>query len=263
MVLEWLLEAKKDRKNPLSIFVFAAIVSLISLFISYTVFKESTGLFTVVLISLVSVPFINKMLLYEEIETESTGEKQGLWERHGDVIIAFAALFLGMVITMSIVYVLMPADVSNQVFNEQIQEIKNIQSRVVGRFLKDNTFTEILFNNVSVLFLSFLFSFAIGTGAILILAWNASVLSAAVGTIANAQGGLSGIPIGLLTFLPHGTFELTGYFVGAIAGGLISTAVWRRQSPKFYYIIGDSTKLFIVALVLLIVGAIIETVLLL
>ncbi len=263
MVLEWLLEARKDRKHPLNIFIFAAIISLISLFISYTVFRDSIGLFTIVLISLVTVPFINRMLMYEEIETEQTGEKEGLWDRHGDVIVAFASLFMGMVIAMSIAYVILPEDVAQKVFNEQIQEIKNIQSRIVGGFLTSNTFVDILTNNMSVLFLAFLFSFVIGTGAILILAWNASVLSAAIGAIANSQGGLSGIPVGILTFLPHGTFELTAYFVGAIAGGLISTAIWRRHSPKFPFIIQDSLKLLVFALAFLVIGGIIETIILL
>ncbi len=263
MVLEWLLEAKRDRKHPLNIFIFAVITSVISIFISYSVFKESTGLFTVVIISLVTVPFINRMLFYEEVETEMTGEKEGLWDRHGDVIAAFAALFLGMVVAMSISYVILPENVAKTVFDEQIKEIKNIQSRIVGKFLTTNTFIDIFTNNMSVLLLSFLLSFVIGTGAILILAWNASVLSAAIGTIANSQGGLSGIPVGILTFMPHGTFELTGYFVGAIAGGLISTAVWRRNSPKFSYIIKDSLKLLTVAVILLFIGGVIETAILL
>lgn len=262
MVLEWILEARKDRKHPINIFLFAAAVSLVSLFISYKVFEETTGLFTVVLISLATVPFINKMLFYEEVETEKSPDNESFWERHGDIIIAFAALFAGMTLAMSTVYVVLPDDVAKKVFSEQMQEIQRIQSNIVGRFLTPNTFVEIFANNLSVLFLAFLFSLILGTGAILILAWNASVLSAAIGAIADSQGGLSGIPIGILTFLPHGTFELTGYFIGAIAGGLISMAVRRRNSPRFNYIIADSLKLLVVAILLLFVGGIIETIIL-
>ncbi len=262
MVFEWLLQARKDRKHPLNIFIFSAIISIVALFISYSVFKESTGLFTVVLISLVTVPFINSMLRYEEIETEQTGEREGIWQRHGDVIIAFAAMFLGMTISMSVAYVILPEQVANSVFNEQIKEIEAIQASLVGRFFTGTTFVSIIANNFSVLVLSFVFSFLFGTGAILILAWNASVLSAAIGSIANSAGGLRGIPIGILTFLPHGTFELTAYFVGAIAGGLISMAIWRKKSPKFSYIIKDSLLLLVISFALLIIGGFVEAIIL-
>src|SRR3989338_1593119 len=134
MVLEWLLEARNDRKHPFNIFVFGVIAAAISMFISYTVFKDSTGLFTVFLVSLASVPFINKMLAYEEVETEKTGEIEGFWDRHGDVIMAFAALFLGMTIAMSIAYVALPESVSQIAFDAQIKELRAIQSSIVGNF---------------------------------------------------------------------------------------------------------------------------------
>jgi len=257
MVLEWMLKAREDRKHPLTIFIFSVFVSLIAMLISYFVFKESTGIFTIVLISLALVSFINSMFLLEEKETEQFGERQNFFERHGDIISAFTAMFLGMTLAMSFVFLLLPDNVAEKVFEDQVREVRLIQ----GKFTFTSQFSEILFNNLSVLSLSFLLSFLLGTGAILILSWNASVLSAAIGMIAKSLGGLKGMPIAVLTFLPHGVFELTAYFIGAIGGGLISVAVMKKNS-KFWFILKDSATLFAISLILLVIGGLIETIIL-
>ena len=253
MVLEWFLRAKTDRKHPFTIFIFTFFVSFISMFISYFVFKENIGIFNIVIISLVLVTFINSMLFLEEKETEFEMNKS-FWERHGDVISAFASMFIGMTMAMSIAYIILPEEVSQKVFNEQIREINIIQ----GRFTFGSQFLEIVVNNFSVLSLSFLLSFLIGTGAILILSWNASVLAAAIGMVAKSLGGLHGLPLAIMTFLPHGIFEITAYFIGAIGGGLISAAIARKHS-KFGLIVKDAFMLFIIAILMLFIGGIIET----
>jgi uncharacterized membrane protein SpoIIM required for sporulation len=238
------------------IFLLSVLISIIALFISYTVFKENTGLFTVVLISLVMVPFMNTMLRYEEEETEQSGEREGFFKRHGDIIMAYTAIFCGMIFSMSIVFVILPEAVVETVFDQQIREIELIQ----GNFSFGIQFMDILANNISVLMLSFLFSFLLGTGAVLILAWNASVLSAAIGQIAKHLGGVKGIPAAVLTFIPHGSFELTAYFIGAIAGGLVSVAVMRKKSINFWYIVKDAGIMICISVFCLFIGAILETI---
>ncbi|MEM5801558.1 MAG: stage II sporulation protein M [Candidatus Aenigmatarchaeota archaeon] len=253
MVLEWFLKAKTDRKHPLSIFLFTFFVSLISMFISYFVFKENLGIFNIVITSLVLVTFINSMIFLEEKETEIEMQK-GFWERHGDIISAFGAMFIGMTLAMTLAYIILPEEIVQKMFNEQIREINIIQ----GKFTFSSKFLEIITNNFSVLTLSFLLSFLIGTGAILILSWNASVLAAAIGMVAKSLGGLHGLPIAILTFLPHGVFEITAYFIGAIGGGLISAAMVRKKS-RISFIIKDVLILFLIAIVLLLIGGVIET----
>lgn len=263
MVLERILSGVKGKKRPLMTFLLGAFISAISLFIAYTVFKESTGLFTVVIISLIMTPFMNQMISHEEAETEKVGESQTFFQRYGDIITAFTALFCGMILSMSLVFVILPCDDPNnldtcpvgKIFDEQIEEINIIR----GRFTFGSQFLSILTNNISVLTLSFLFSFLLGAGAIFILSWNASVLSAAIGLIAKSFGGVRGIPVAVFTFLPHGSFEIMAYFIGAIAGGLVSATVTKKRSFKFWFIIKDCGKLFLISLVFLVVGAVIET----
>lgn len=253
MVLEWFLIAKKDRKHPILIFIFTFLVSIISMFISYFIFKENLGIFNIVLISLVLVTFINSMMVLEEKETETQIQKSFL-EKHGDIISAFAAMFIGMTLAMSLAFIILPEQVVEKMFYEQIREINIIQ----GKFTFGSQFMDIVANNLSVLMLSFLLSFLIGTGAILILSWNASVLAAAIGMITKSLGGWHGFPLAVLTFLPHGVFEITAYFVGAISGGLISACVIRKRA-KLGFILKDALSLLFIAVIMLIIGGLIET----
>jgi uncharacterized membrane protein SpoIIM required for sporulation len=247
--------AREVLKDPGKAFMLGIIVSMISLFIAYTVFPESTGLFTVIIITLASLPLMNRVLHYEEYEDEKLMESHTFFQRYGDIIITYVAFFSGMIFAMSLSFVMLPDHIVEDVFFDQIREINIIR----GKFEFGNKFVEILANNTSVLTLSFLFSFLFGSGAIFILAWNASVLSSAIGLIAKSSGGARALPSAVLMFLPHGSFELSAYFIGAIAGGLVSAAVTRRRSIKFWLVVKDSMKLLALSFIFLLVGGVIET----
>jgi len=255
MVLDRLLGVKETLKDPVKTFILGVIVSLISLFISYTIFTESTGLFAVVIITLATMPLMNRVIRYEEKEDEEMMESHTFFQRYGDIIISYIALFTGMILAMSISFVILPDNVSERVFDEQINEINIIR----GKFDFGNQFLEIFANNTSVLMLCFLFSFLFGSGAIFILGWNASVLAAAIGLISKSAGGMKALPAAVLMFLPHGSFEITAYFIGAIAGGLVSAAVMRKKSLKFWFVVKDAAKLLIICFLFLVIGGIIET----
>jgi len=255
MVLEQLVDAKSARKDPIKIFLLGAVVSVIALFISNSVFPESTGLFTIIIITMIMIPLMNKMLHHEEAEDEKMMETYSFFQRYGDIITAYMALFAGMIFAMSLVFVLLPDQLAQGVFDEQLKEINLIR----GYFTFENQFLSIFVNNISVLGLAFLFSFLFGSGAIFILSWNASVLAAAIGLVAKSAGGVTAIPAAVLMFLPHGIFEISAYFIGAIAGGLISVAFLRKKSFKFWHVAKDCMILLLIAFVLLIIGGIVET----
>ena len=255
MVLDRLIDAKEALKDPFKTFILGFLVSCISLFISYTMFSQTLGLYTTIIITLASLPFMNRLLRYEEKQDESIMESSTFFQRYGDIILAYIAFFCGMTLAMSISFVILPQSISERIFHEQITQINIIR----GNFEFGTKFTTIFMNNVSVTILSFLFSFLFGCGAIFILGWNASVLASAIGLIARNQGGIKGLPSAVVMFLPHGSFEITAYLIGAIAGGLVSAAVTRKKSYKFWEIMQDSGKLLLISFLFLIIGALIET----
>jgi uncharacterized membrane protein SpoIIM required for sporulation len=98
----------------------------------------------------------------------------------------------------------------------------------------------------------------LGAGAIFILAWNASVIAAAIKIFVNSDIGK--IPLGLGRYMIHGIPEIAAYFVGALAGGIFSIAVIKREGGKerFINIMLDSLSLIIIAIAILFISAIIE-----
>jgi len=259
MVLEKVVSLRVALRNPLWVFAIGAIVSLACLFVSFMVFGTSVGLFSTFLITIAMTPFMLNLARYEEARQEDLlkrGKDFGLLQRHRDILKIYIAFFCGMIFALSLTYLAFPDAVVEQLFQDQITEINLIR----GKFAFPDLFLKIVTNNIGVLVLSFFFSFLFGAGAIFILAWNASILSAAIGMAAKSIGGLTGLPLAVMIFFPHGSLEILAYFIGGIAGGFVSVAITRRKSLGFWLVVKDSFKLMVVSIVLLIVAGIIETI---
>lgn len=258
MVLERLITLKTAIHSPFWVFVIGGIISVICLFTSFVIFPENIGLFTSLLVTIAATPLMLRLVRYDESREEMNAEvldKMNIFQRHRDVLKVYTAFFCGMILSLSIIYLMLPIDVVQKLFGDQINEINIIRGNVAF----GGNFQKIIINNTGVLFLSFLLSFLLGAGAIFILAWNASVLSTAIGISAKTIGGVKGLPLAVLMFFPHGSLEILAYFIGAMAGGLISTAVTRRKSPKFMFILKDTGQLMTVSVVILIIAALIES----
>lgn len=256
MVLEKIISIKEAVKRPWTMFLFGGAVSVICFFISFLLFPNSVGMFAIFLITIVMTPFMLNLTRYSEAKEEQlikVRKDLTLFQRHREVLVIYISFFAGMILALSILFLMLPQSTVNQLFSDQIKEIGLIR----GRATAPDTFLTIIVNNFGVLFLSFLFSFLFGAGAIFILAWNASVLSSAIGM---AAGQIAGLPVAALAFFPHGSLEILAYFVGGIAGGLLSVAVTRRKSKWSSYIFKDCWKLILLSVVLLIIAGIVETV---
>jgi hypothetical protein len=311
MVLESLISLKEGIKNPWNIFHLAATVSIVSFVISFLIFRQDVGLYSVILTTLGLTPFMVKLNLYEAKKTflkEKKGiidilffyskEKKSIlkiavitsipfviiaiflqnpqilfllislyigvfllfslifFSFYREVIMSFAAIFVGMVLVFSIIYLILPTEIAEKSFQTQINEIKAIR----GYFWFGGTFQTILINNMGVLFLSFIFSFIYGSGAIFILAWNASILATAASMFAKSLGGAYKLPIALLSYMPHGSLEIVAYFLAAIAGGI--TSYHFMKGKNFISSLIDSAFLFSLGMVFILLGAIVETVML-
>ena len=60
--------------------------------------------------------------------------------------------------------------------------------------------------------------------------------------------------------MTHGIFEIFAYFIGGLAGGLISVAIIRHSidSREFRHVLVDSIDLTIIAMAILIFAAFVE-----
>lgn len=130
----------------------------------------------------------------------------------------------------------------------------------------------ILANNLRLLFLFVAFSFVFGAGALLLLAWNAAVVGVAIGNLirgtlatgatvaAKTTAYFTAFPISFLSFFVHGIFEILGYFVGAIAGGIFSVAIVRKHyaRPEFKRIAMDVGLFLLASILLMVIGGLVE-----
>lgn len=258
MVVEKLITVREAIKSPLHVFIITGIVSVICLSISVLVFEESVGLFTTYWVTFSLLPFMLSLTQYKTAKEEellARGKNLNLFQRYRDVILIYTAFFSAIVLTYSILFTILPSSIAEKIFREQIEQIRLIR----GQLFFTDKFLTIVLNNLGVLFLSFLLSLLFGAGAVFILTWNATILAAAVGMLAKEFGGIKALPYSFLIFFPHGSLEILAYFIGGIAGGVISTALMKRRKEMTIPIIIDSLKFLLIAIALIIIAAFIET----
>lgn len=258
MVLEKIVSIREAIRRPWWMFIIGGIVSVICLFISLLVFPHSIGMFTAFLITFAMTPFMINLITYEEAKEEELIERRkevNLFQAHKEILLVYSAFFSGMILFMSIIFLMLPEDTVQKLFEDQISEINLIRGSAVFA----NTLQRIIFNNIGVLLLAFLLSFLFGAGAIFILSWNASVLATAIGLTAKTIGGVKGLPLALMLYFPHGSLEILAYFIGGIAGGLVSAAITRRKSKWFWFVVKDSIIFLLIAVIILIGAGLIES----
>jgi stage II sporulation protein M len=277
-MLEMLLSPKKAERHPwemLFVGIFYGSISILLvnwIFASDAVLSKYSGILLVTFVVMFSLPFMYYLIKNEEEKAiEHTGVFRVLKE-HRRALLALLWLFMGFVIAFSFWYSVLP---SNESFKAQIEtyclinrpadfqecakeyEIRSIVKTTGALTAKDKVFA-IFANNIYVLIFTLIFSLIFGAGAIFILAWNASVIAAAVGIFTKSN--LAGLPMGIARYMIHGLPEIGAYFIGAIAGGIVSVAIIKHDtgSEKFWKILQDSLNLIILAVIILIIAALIE-----
>lgn len=151
-----------------------------------------------------------------------------------------------------------------------------LTGQVIGTVSKasfKDVFSLIFLNNFNVAIKAIVMSFFYGAGALFLISWNASVLAGVVALdifVSMAplvSEGLKGFFIGIfqscflfIGYLPHGLPELLAYFLVSFSGAMIARDLFKGlfNSEFRWQIIKDFIFIFLLALLLLFVGAIIE-----
>src|SRR3989344_201417 len=280
MVLESLITAVKAEQKPTMLIFYGILYSSIATILSLWIFRDQSSLVMVFLTVLAAVPLVYNTLKLEEKKDETIESEKRILREHWKALSCFMYLFMGFLISFSLWYVLLPSNSVDVLFSTQISTIKNINSNLIKVNLPSGSFTqqEILYkivdNNIRVLMFSILFSFFYGAGSIFILTWNASVIAGAVGIyirtnlskissifgLTQISNYFSIFSIGFMRYLTHGVFEILAYFIGALAGGIISIAVIKNDiySKRFMHIMKDVFLLMVLAVVIVFLRALVE-----
>ena len=267
MVFENILDYRVAEKKSFLVFLYAFILTTISIFVGSMIFPESAS---IVFLFLITIPAAQ--MVYNELkEDEKEDEKSpcidcNFIERNERIVKVYSFLFLGCLFAVSFWHTLLPAGEYDFLFSRQIETIENIRSDIpdaqTGNAFKSNanSFFEITINNFRVMFVAFIFSFVFGSGALFIIFWNASVIGVFVSQMAVEIGHI-GIPgmahmLVLTSIFLHGMPEAIAYFIAGIAGGILSIGIIRGKHDKI--IMKDAFVLFCTSLLLIVFAGFVE-----
>jgi uncharacterized membrane protein SpoIIM required for sporulation len=264
MVLESLIKPFTAEKKPWEMFFYGILISSIALFLSFWIFREEADLVAVFFTVFACIPLLFHAIRNEEKKDMYIDSEKRLLKEHSRVIAFFLFLFLGLVFSFSMWYIFLPSEVSHQMFEQQLITIDEI-NKPSGHAVTAGFFSKIFFNNIKVLAFCILFAFFYGAGAIFILTWNATVIAAAIGSMAKGlamsnplilSGGFA-----FSRYLLHGIPEMVGYMIAGLAGGIISVAVINHdfRTKRFQNILFDAASLLLLAIGVLFFAAAIES----
>lgn len=274
MVLESIIKPSKMEKEPSDMFLVGFIYSTIGLGLALFAFGSYSSIAAVFLTAMPLVVIMYKTLKLEESKDLKIRKERWLIKEHEKAVSMFIFLFIGMVVSYSFWFTILPENLGSELFSFQINTIKSINPRIMGETISsENMLPAVLVNNFSVLVFCILFSFIYGAGAILILTLNASVIGVAIGNlIRNSIADYANIthlelvynyfksfPLSL-AYAIHGIPEIAAYFLGALGGGIISVAVVNHdfKSKEFRRIVVDSFDLIILSALLLFFAGLLE-----
>jgi uncharacterized membrane protein SpoIIM required for sporulation len=277
-MLEMLISPKKAERKPWELFFVGLFYSSLSVLLVNWIFAKDavlsaySGILVVTFTVMFSIPFIYYVIKFEE---KRASEKIGafrLVEEHRHAIWAFLWLFMGFVVGFAFWYIILPDTTSFQAqietyclinrpgnFNDCVTQFSGEKGVSATVFATSAERLFLIFaNNIYVLIFTLVFSLIFGAGAIFVLAWNASVIAAAIGIF--TESSLSALPFGILRYMIHGLPEISSYFIAALAGGILSIAVIRHEvgTEKFWEVLQDSLNLVILAVIILFISALME-----
>lgn len=277
-MFEMIINPRKAQRRPWELFFVGLLYASLSMILVEWIFSKDSvlsqhaGLLLVTFTVMFSIPYMYYTIKLEEKKITFKKGTIALLQEHQNAIISFLWLFLGFVVAFSFWYVALDAGDS---FKTQVETYctinrpSQVDECVKQYYLDSNTIATgsvtakdrlflIFTNNIYVLIFTLLFSLLFGAGVIFILAWNASVIAAAIGIFTKT--GLSCYHAGLFRYLIHGIPEIAAYFIVALAGGMVSIAVIRHESgtERFWEVLQDSLNLIILSIIVLFLAALME-----
>ena len=274
MVLEALIKPWKAENKPLNMILYGILYASVAVILSLWIFKDQSSMIMVFLTVIACLPLIHRALIQEEKKELRLKQEARILKSHSKILEFMLFLFIGFVIAFSLWSIFLPSSTVEVLFKTQMHTIAAINNQVTAGAYSTEFLSAILINNMKVLFFSLFFALFYGAGAIFILTWNASVIASAIGTfvrnnigayaqqigLVRAAGYMHIFSLGLLRYMTHGLFEILAYFIGALAGGLISVAIVRHDTgtEDFRIIMKDAIMLVTIAILILLLAGIIE-----
>lgn len=258
------LESIKERKAyP---FLMAICYSFLSIAAATFIFPENAIIFAIAFTSLLLLPTTARLLKMEK-DIESRSEKLApadFLKEHKDILQMYLLIFLGIVAAFLIFSIMTSRPSMSQMLQNQEDFVFSLY--MSPKYLDFGDFFMIFGNNLKVIMVCYLAALFFGTGMIFIVTWNASIWGTIFGTIISNAASLGSNPLLFTLFLsiailPHLIIEASAYYVSGISGGIIWKAAESDglRSRKFQIISKKSIMMFWMAMLLVAIGALLES----
>lgn len=234
---------REERSEDYPLLAFLGIVSVLLGFgFAKFLFPSETALLTVIFASIPLVYPLTRFFLEDEKENAP----------HIDEIAVYGAFFIGEVAAFMALGYFFPGSF----------ELQSSIFGAAGFATNSVSFLSIMLNNMVVFSAILAVSAIIGSAGAFILTWNASVLgvffASLISSLQNASGLLNCSPNpSPLCFVPHATFEMTGFIIAGVSGSLISAALYREHFDRETW--EDYVKLVSLGVFFILLAAFLET----
>lgn len=255
-MLEYILLNREQLFHP-GIFFFSGIFyAIISAILAVILFPSNPSITHILLTTIAVAPLLFEAVSFGaraiDERPESTVNIQ-IW-----LLMLYSAYLFGAILGFQMVYTFFPEPGRSLLMMEQSRElsyIEGVRVQLSGMMTKSQAFNVIITNNLTVYLVAILLSFLYGTGGVLLLNWNASIISALFYQKFSA-GSFTAVLSSILGILPHATFEFLGYFIGGITGIYLGVAIIQEGWSK--RLLRDVIILFLLGIGSIALGALLE-----
>ena len=262
MVFEQLYSPQYLREHSHVGFLLGVGYTILGLFIALMIFHEDPALIAVGITALFLIPSLYQLSTVEETIVRKEVNFLRFIKNCLPFIKVYVFVFFGMLFTFAFFAIMLPKMAANHLFREQL-------SIILGKAVtfSPQLFWELFTWNLQVLALCFIISLVAGNGAIIFLAWNASVWGTIFGNLAKTAALTAGASAAIffllimLSVLPHTFLEGLSYIISAVSGTTISGGLVKERfmSKEMWKILKFNLLLLIIGIGVLFVACAVET----
>ncbi len=261
MVFDKLYTPEFLLKRPSFAFLLGIGHTIIGLFLAIMIFREDPALIAIGITSLLLLPSLYKLTSSAELTQKKQPTFWKVIKTNFPMMKIYIFLFFGIFFTFVFFSIALPKLATSHLFKQQLAVLAG------GATFSGGLFWHLLTWNLQVLFLCFIISLIAGNGAILFIAWNASVWGTVFGTLAKTAavtlGGSSIIILILilLSVFPHMFLEGLSYIVATVSGSIMSDGLSKEKffSKEMIQILKYNGLLLLTALGILLLACLVET----
>lgn len=262
MVFELLYPKDYLKKRPIVGLLLGIGYTIMGLFLALMIFRQDPALIAVGITSLLLLPTFYQFTDSSDFAKTKIKSFVSFFKTAFPYVKIYLFVFFGIFFTFAAFAIFLPKLAASYLFAPQLSIISGGHAVSFSWPL----FWDLFIWNLQVLFLCFTLSVVAGNGAILFIAWNASVWGTIFGILAkSASITIAANPfllfiLVILSVFPHTFLEGLSYILSTISGTFMSDSILKFGfSKKSYFVLQRIALIFLSAVLVLAVACVVET----